>query len=122
MRLGVGQDQLLDKPIDQANLPPPVPTTESVALFEPPEETAIPDGQFGDMVRRGQQIFVDTQTHAAKFVGNELNCTNCHLDQGRKADSAPLCGRPIRCIPPIARRTIWCVPLKNVSRGVFAIA
>ena len=36
--------------------------------------------------------FVDTKANASEFVGNGLNCTNCHLEQGRKADSAPLWG------------------------------
>ncbi len=60
------------------------------AWFEPPKEEDIPDNQFGAMVRLGHQIFVDTQSFAGKYVGNEMSCTNCHLDQGRKPNSAPL--------------------------------
>lgn len=62
------------------------------ATFTPPPESAIPDTPFGDMVRRGRAIFVDTQQHAGKFVGNKLNCSNCHLDAGRRANSAPMWG------------------------------
>ena len=38
----------------------------------------------------GKNIFVNTQQYAKGFVGNGMNCANCHLDNGRKADSAPL--------------------------------
>ncbi len=43
-------------------------------------------------MQHGRAIFVDTQKYAAEYVGNGMNCTNCHLDQGRKANSAPLWG------------------------------
>ena len=86
------QDPPQDQRIDyQAELPP---TTVAVppgkAFFEPPREEDIPDNQFGAMVRLGHQIFVDAQTYAREYVGNGMNCANCHLDQGRKANSAPL--------------------------------
>ncbi|MFP7721888.1 c-type cytochrome [Lysobacter sp. A3-1-A15] len=64
--------------------------------FNPPSEADIPEGPFGDTVRRGRDIFLDTPTHAAEFVGNGLSCGNCHLDAGRKADSAPLWGAWVR--------------------------
>lgn len=60
--------------------------------FTPPPESEIPDDGFGAMVRLGKNIFNDTQTHAKQYVGNGLNCVNCHLDSGRKADSAPMWG------------------------------
>lgn len=60
--------------------------------FTPPPESAIPDDEFGKLVRRGKAIFIDTKKNAAAFVGNDLNCVNCHLDAGRLAGSAPLWG------------------------------
>lgn len=60
------------------------------AAFAPPPESAIPDDEFGKMVRLGESIFRDTQEHAKQFVGNDLRCSNCHLDGGRLANSAPL--------------------------------
>jgi len=62
------------------------------AAFEPPPESAIPQGPFGDMVRLGREIFVDTGVAAKEYVGNGLRCSNCHLDAGRLANSAPLWG------------------------------
>jgi thiosulfate dehydrogenase len=58
--------------------------------FAPPDEADIPDGPFGDAVRAGLAIFRDPGTHAAPYVGNGLSCTNCHLDDGRRAASAPM--------------------------------
>ena len=42
------------------------------------------------MVSYGRDIFLDTQRYAAKYVGNKLNCQNCHLEAGRLPNSAPL--------------------------------
>lgn len=58
--------------------------------FVPPKDSDIPNNQFGEMVRLGQNIFVDTQHYAKRYVGNALNCVNCHLDRGRKADASPM--------------------------------
>ncbi|MEW5838717.1 MAG: c-type cytochrome [Pseudomonadota bacterium] len=60
------------------------------ANFQPPSEADIPAGEFGDMVRLGRDIMRNTPKYAARFVGNQLSCANCHLDAGRMAGSAPL--------------------------------
>lgn len=58
--------------------------------FRPPSADSIPDDEFGKIVRQGEQIFINTQKNASQFVGNSLNCVNCHLDAGRKANASPL--------------------------------
>ncbi|MGD8547139.1 MAG: c-type cytochrome [Thiohalophilus sp.] len=58
--------------------------------FTPPPESAIPDNELGKMIRRGKDLFINTQQLRGKYVGNDLNCANCHLAGGRLADSAPL--------------------------------
>ncbi len=58
--------------------------------FTPPPDSAIPDGPMGDMIRRGRELFMHTQKLSGDYVGNGMNCVNCHLDRGRKASSAPL--------------------------------
>lgn len=63
--------------------------SEKVA-FTPPPESEMPKDQMGELIKLGHNVFVDTQTYAKGYVGNGLNCANCHLDAGRKADSAPL--------------------------------
>lgn len=76
---------------------PPSPAAASVAgtapsakAFRPPPVESIPDDKYGDMIRLGERIFTQTGKYASKYVGNSLNCVNCHLDAGRKPDSAPL--------------------------------
>jgi thiosulfate dehydrogenase len=58
--------------------------------FHPPAEDAIPTGPYGDMVKLGRDIFRNPGQYAKPFVGNELRCSNCHLDAGRLAGSSPL--------------------------------
>ncbi|MEO8858688.1 MAG: c-type cytochrome [Burkholderiaceae bacterium] len=58
--------------------------------FVPPSETKFPDGEYGKIIRLGEQVFMNTGKYAARYVGNDLSCANCHLDAGRKPDSAPL--------------------------------
>ncbi|MFO1398400.1 MAG: c-type cytochrome [Burkholderiales bacterium] len=58
--------------------------------FTPPAADAIPDTPLGTMVRFGRDIFTDTQRYAKQYVGNGLNCVNCHLDDGRAANAAPM--------------------------------
>lgn len=73
---------------------PAAPQTKPVDLskvkFTPPPESEIPKNEFGDIVLMGKNLFTNTQQYAKGYVGNKLNCVNCHLDNGRKADSAPL--------------------------------
>jgi len=62
----------------------------SPAAFEAPSDGQIPTGHFGDSVRRGKKIFRDPEIYARKYVGNDLRCSNCHLQAGRLAGAAPL--------------------------------
>ncbi|MEG0675026.1 MAG: c-type cytochrome [Comamonas sp.] len=71
-----------------ASSPGPVKKT----AFAPPAADQIPEGPMGDVIRQGEQIFLHTGANAKGFVGNTLNCVNCHLDAGRLANSAPLWG------------------------------
>ncbi len=59
-------------------------------FFVPPRVVDIPDSGYGDLVRRGRDIFVDTQRYAKRYVGNGLNCVDCHVSEGRKPHAAPL--------------------------------
>ena len=71
---------------------PAAASTQTVKTdgFSPPPDSAIPDNEFGQMVKLGRNMFRDTQHYAKSYVGNTLNCQNCHLDAGRKAGSAPV--------------------------------
>jgi thiosulfate dehydrogenase len=52
--------------------------------------TELPAGEFGDMVRFGENVFVNTPEYAKDYVGNGLTCANCHLDRGRLGDASPM--------------------------------
>ncbi len=64
--------------------------TPPTPLFQPPPDSAIPTGPFGDVVRHGERIFRDPATYAPKYVGNQLSCSNCHFDAGRQPWVAPM--------------------------------
>lgn len=68
----------------------PPAAVKSVSTFTPQGARDYPEGPMGDMVRRGEQIFLHTGANAKAYVGNSLNCVNCHLDAGRLAHSAPM--------------------------------
>jgi thiosulfate dehydrogenase len=72
---------------------PAIAKSPSIApAFTPPSASSIPTGPLGDVIRQGRDIFTETPSHAKAYVGNGLSCSNCHLDAGRKARSAPLWG------------------------------
>jgi thiosulfate dehydrogenase len=62
-----------------AELPAPLPDI-------PDAPTVYPDGELGRMVRLGEEIIYNTNTHplTKELVGNDLKCTNCHLDGGKE--------------------------------------
>jgi len=64
--------------------------TALAAPFSPPPDSLIPHDAFGRVVRFGERVFDDPSAYAAHFVGNRLRCSSCHLDRGRRADSAPM--------------------------------
>jgi thiosulfate dehydrogenase len=55
-----------------------------------PSDRPIPEDDFGKVVRLGRDIFDDPARYAARYVGNDLRCTSCHLDAGRRVGSAPM--------------------------------
>jgi thiosulfate dehydrogenase len=56
----------------------------------PPSDAEIPRDRYGDDVRLGQKIFTETYKYARRYTGNQLTCSNCHLDAGRKPNAVPL--------------------------------
>lgn len=63
---------------------------EGQTYLTPAPLSTIPEGEFGDKVRLGYQLFVNSQQMRDAYVGNNLNCSNCHMDAGRRANAAPL--------------------------------
>ena len=59
-----------------------------------PDESTIPDDERGAGIRRGLQIVNHTYKELPDNVGNQLNCTSCHLSNGSEAYAAPWNGLP----------------------------
>ena len=68
------------------------PTVSAAIEFSPPSPETIPGSQLGEQIRLGYKIVVDTQQYAKPYVGNRLNCTNCHLDGGLNPNAASFVG------------------------------
>lgn len=63
---------------------------EFVEVWRTPDTNEIPTNEFGDLVRYGKDLVYNTAYYigpegkAGKYLGNKMNCTNCHLDGGTK--------------------------------------
>jgi thiosulfate dehydrogenase len=90
-----------DAPAPRLHLEPPrvgLSTAQTEVLvadpderqFVPPRLSELPDDAWGRLVRDGRNLFVETQRYAPRFVSNGLNCSNCHLSEGRMPGAAPL--------------------------------
>ena len=86
--------------------------------FAPPDFDAIPDTPLGDMIRFGRDVFLYTQRYAKPFVGNKLNCVNCHLDGGRLANSAPLWAAYV-AYPAFRTKNKQVNTFRATARGLF---
>jgi len=67
-----------------------VPVAKPGEYHVPPRIEDLPDNKYRDIVEYGRNIFVDTRSYAPRYVGNGLNCSSCHLQEGRKPHAAPL--------------------------------
>ena len=54
-----------------------------------PDISTIPDDEYGAAVKRGLLIVNNTYKEMPDNVGNQLNCTSCHLANGSEAYAAP---------------------------------
>jgi thiosulfate dehydrogenase len=65
-----------------------------------PEVGALPDDEHGRLVRRGRDLITATYAHigpavadeSKRYAGNNLACSNCHLNAGTKKFGLPLWG------------------------------
>jgi thiosulfate dehydrogenase len=65
---------------------------EPAAPYNPPDESTIPAGPFGDAVRWGKLLLTETPARLPEYTGNALRCSSCHLDAGRTQHAAPWVG------------------------------
>lgn len=68
--------------------------TEDVASVPDVDSLVIPAGPMGDVIRLGRELVSDTANHplTKRSVGNSLNCTSCHLDNGTHPKAATFIG------------------------------
>jgi thiosulfate dehydrogenase len=69
-------------------------SADSPKDWKAPDPATIPDGPLGDSIRLGLQIFDETPKYAAAYVGNNMNCGDCHIQSGTVAGAIPLVGVP----------------------------
>lgn len=68
--------------------------------YKIPDESTIPNNQFGDLIKYGKELIIHTYKYIGpevenkkmKYAGNNLACQSCHLEAGTKAYSAPFIG------------------------------
>jgi thiosulfate dehydrogenase len=52
----------------------------------------LPNDSLGAAIRRGFALLAATQDSLREYDGSNLNCTSCHLDEGRRSTASPLAG------------------------------
>ena len=60
--------------------------------WKAPDPATIPRGALGATIRLGLNIMTNTPKYASRYVGNKLNCTDCHLNNATQAWASPLAG------------------------------
>ena len=60
------------------------------AVHIPPDTSQIPDNEFGEMVRYGRELILNTPYYigpdgvVSHNLNNKMTCSNCHLDAGTR--------------------------------------
>jgi thiosulfate dehydrogenase len=79
---------------------PTSPKEKLDTIWTVPEVGALPDDDYGRLVRRGRDLVTATYAHigpdvsdpAKRYAGNNLACGNCHLEAGTKRFGLPIFG------------------------------
>ncbi len=83
-----------DNKTKQKDIGVQTPKSDSLIIDEPvwvvPDTSEIPKDEFGMEVRYGRDLILNTAYYLGpegkigKYLGNKMNCTNCHLNAGTK--------------------------------------
>ncbi|AXK49107.1 cytochrome C [Aliarcobacter trophiarum LMG 25534] len=68
--------------------------------YKIPDESTIPNNQFGDLIKYGKELTVHTYKYIGpevkdkkmRYSGNNLSCQSCHLEAATKPYAAPFVG------------------------------
>jgi thiosulfate dehydrogenase len=97
--------------------PKPAAADYGLAGWAPPSPDSIPDDSLGNSIRRGLAIMRHTRDSLPGYASSSLNCTSCHLEDGRRIQAAPLTGAFARypkympragAVVPLADRVNYC--------------
>jgi thiosulfate dehydrogenase len=80
--------------------------------WQPPVVDSTPDDALAASVYRGLALLTHTRDSLRAFVGGNLVCTSCHLDEGRRPNAAPLMGVVAR-YPRFIDRAGAVVPIED---------
>jgi thiosulfate dehydrogenase len=80
--------------------------------WAPPPVDSTPDDPMERAVLRGLALLTHTRDSLPAYVGSNLACTSCHLDEGRRANAAPLVGVYAR-YPRFIDRAAAVVPIED---------
>lgn len=80
--------------------------------WQPPTVDSTPDDPVESAVFRGLAIMTHTHDSLPAFAPGGLNCTSCHLDEGRRPNAAPLIGVFVR-YPKFIDRIAAVVPIED---------
>ena len=99
--------------------PPAAAQSRAPEPVEPSLPAHIPAGPAGESIRLGQNIFDYTPRYAATYVGNQMNCADCHLQSGRAPYSSPMVGLA-HIFPTYNERAGRVIPLSRRIQQCFA--
>ena len=97
--------------------PKPAAADYGLAGWAPPSPDSIPNDSLGNSIRRGLAIMRHTRDSLPGYASSSLNCTSCHLEDGRRIQAAPLTGAFARypkympragAVVPLADRVNYC--------------
>src|ERR1041384_390682 len=80
--------------------------------WRPPVVGSTPDDPYEASAYRGLAIITHVRDSLPAYTGSNLNCTSCHLDEGRRGNAAPLVGVFAR-FPAYIARSNAVVPLED---------
>lgn len=106
-----------------AGNPPLIPAdaglSQARAVVKDPNRGPLPsDQELANQIKLGYQIILDTPGQAGTYVGNDLSCTNCHLNAGQKDKALPLTGVAAD-FPQYSAREGRLITLEDRIRGCF---
>jgi thiosulfate dehydrogenase len=105
------------KPIS-VEAPQPEPgTPQSSLVFAPPRPEEAPE-DIRDAVMLGYNILLKTPQYAPQYVGDKLQCTNCHFDAGRAKKTLSLVGVAAK-YPKYRTRSGYSTDLVTRTNGCF---